>query len=1142
MTNRHTSLRAVIALAIATLISGAAGLSYEIIWTRMLVVPLGNSADAIALVLCSFMLGMALGARLLGGLADRISSPLKIYVIAEVALGVYAVMMPFVIPALSGSGAPAVVRLVVAAVLVAIPACLMGASVPVLVRALAVVSEDVKNRVGLFYGINTVGGTAGAAFAGFVAVPSLGLIETSFLAAGASIVAALIVAAVSRLSGGVANRKAPAKPEDESGIPARKTAIAALIAAGVGGFVMLASEVVWARILTFVFGHDTYAFAILLVVVLAGLGLGGLLHRLLSKRDPVKVASWMLVLLVVSLFVSYVMATTLIVSLGRDPFHLAGWSNLTTSLWTEFYREILFTPILVLLPAVFAGASLPAACALYAGPASSSGRRIGTAIMVNGIFAATGSIVTWFAIIPTIGIQNTFAFLGVVAALGVIPLLLCEEGTRRVVKMALLALFVVASVGVSTGSNMPRKMLKEAVGKNHQEIIYYNEGRTGTVSVTKNSINGERQLFINAVNEVTTRLVHDQSFKLLGHLGPLLHPKPQKGLMICLGAGLSAGAALRHPLQSLDVVDLSSSMEQAAREFADINNNVLDDPRFHLHIGDGRQFLLRSDERYDVMMVDSTHPKSVDSWILYTLEFYELMRDHLEEDGIAVQWLPLHGLSEREFKIIVRTFMEVFPNTTLWVNVGFETYGQVAYVKLVGTLEPLVIDYRELSARLKEPRIQKDLEPYGMTSPDEILDCFLASPSVATGWTKGVPVQTDNQPFLPYITEHSEGRRMEPALLLAVRSGVAPYLFRMGDREPDVLAKLETTFEAQGFLLSGMLDRAKEAWPDGKKIALFGERLDRGHPYYLALVELYGDDPEKLFEIGSYLGNLGFRKDAGKLYDRALKIDPNNGRAIINRALLHLDLGDTDRAIKSLMGLVASEPDNALARYNLGTAILSSADAASAIPHLVKALEIDPDLHGASLSLAEAYRNMGRLKKAEGLLRELTQRAQWLPEAWDMLGLVEAGRSEWANARQYHSRALALDPYSAQAHYNMGIALQEEGRLKAAAQAYGAALRIQPDDAEAHNNLGLVYAAAGLLEKAAMHHRKALEIEPHYPEAAFNLGLAYRGQHKYLLAAEAFTIALTLAPDLAVAKEQLEQMGIEKAKIDIVDAGPDAGD
>ncbi len=1142
MRNRHSSLRAVIALGIATLISGAAGLSYEIVWTRMLVVPLGNSADAIALVLCSFMLGMALGARLLGGLADRISSPLKIYVVAEVALGVYAVVMPFVIPALSGSGAPAVVRLVVAAVLVAIPACLMGASVPVLVRALAVFSEDVKNRVGLFYGINTVGGTAGAAFAGFVAVPSLGLIETSFLAAGASIVAALIVAAVSRLSGGVANRKAPLKPGADSGNPARKTAVAALIAAGVGGFVMLASEVVWARILTFVFGHDTYAFAILLVVVLAGLGLGGLLHRLLSKRDPVKVASWMLVLLVVSLFVSYSVATTLVVSLGRDPFHLAGWSGLTTSLWTEFYREILFTPILVLLPAIFAGASLPAACVLYAGPASSSGRRIGTAIMVNGIFAATGSIVTWFTIIPTIGIQNTFAFLGVVAAAGVIPLFLIEEGMRRrVVKTALLALFVVTSVGLSAGSNMPRKMLLEAVGKKHQEIIYYDEGRTGTVSVTKNSINGERQLFINAVNEVTTRLVHDQSFKLLGHLGPLLHPKPEKGLMICLGAGLSAGAALRHPLQSLDVVELSSSMEQAAREFTDINNNVLDDPRFHLHIGDGRQFLLRSDERYDVMMVDSTHPKSVDSWILYTLEFYELMRDHLEEDGIAVQWLPLHGLSEREFKIIVRTFMEVFPHTTLWVNVGFETYGQVAYVKLVGTDKPLVIDYLELSRRLKEPRIRKDLEPYGMTSPEEILDCFLASPSVATGWTKGMPVQTDNQPFLPYITEHSEGRRMEPALLLAVRSGVAPYLFRMGDREPDVVAKLETAFEAQGFLLSGMLDRAREACPGGEKIALFGERLDRGRPYYLALVERYGDDPEKLFEIGNYLGNLGFREDAGKLYDRALKLDPQDGRTIINRALVHLDLGDIDRAVKSLMGLVAREPDNALARYNLGTAILSSRDAASAIPHLVKALEIDPDLHGASLSLAEAYRNMGRLKKAEGLLLELTQKAEWLPEAWDMLGLVEAGRGEWANARQYHSAALELDPYSASAHYNMGIALQEEGRLKAAALAYGAALRIQPDDAEAHNNLGLVYAAAGLLEKAARHHRKALEIEPQYPEAAFNLGLAYRGQRMYLLAAEAFTIALTLAPDLAVAKEQLEQMGIEKAKIDIVDAGPDAG-
>ena len=705
---------------------------------------------------------------------------------------------------------------------------------------------------------------------------------------------------------------------------------------------------------------------------------------------------------------------------------------------------------------------------------------MGTALLVNGVAAAAGSLLVSLAAIPLAGIQGAAAILVVVGGLGLFPMVIFRGKDRRraLAATTLFAAVIAVAVSLVAGRQMPRAMLQEAVGAKHQEIIHYDEGRTGTVSVTVNEINGERQLFMNAVNEVTTRLVHDQSFKLLGHLGPLLHPDPKRGLMICLGAGLSAGAALRHPLEHLDVVELSSSIPGATRKWADLNNDVLDDPRLALHIDDGRRFLAEEKEPYDVVIVDSTHPKSVDSWILYTSEFYELVRDGMDDDGIFVQWLPLHGLSENEFKIIVRTFLEVFPEATLWVNVGFETYGQVAYLKLVGTKAPLRIDYRELALRLKEPRIAKDLAPYGMDRPEEILDTFLATAAAATRWTEGLPVQTDDRPFLPYITDMSLGRRMEPALLLAVRSRIAPLLGRMGADEERIIDTLDTAHEAQGFLLAGMLARAAAAYPESEKIELFEDRAGEGRGYYLALAKRYEDDGAKLFEIGSYLGNLGHTKDARDLYEKAAKLRPDDSRIAVNRALLDLDDGKVDEAVSALAGVVRDEPDNALASYNLGAALLARGDSAAAVDELKRAVELDPDLHGAWISLAEAHRQSGDLRKAEAVLRKLTERARWLPEAWDMLGLIEGQRGEWDRAKELHSKALFLDPYRAQAHYNMGIALQEEGRLKAAAEAYSTALRIDPKDAEAHNNLGLVYAAAGLFDKAADHHRQALEIEP----------------------------------------------------------------
>jgi spermidine synthase len=861
-----------LAVTAAATSSGGAALVYELAWSRALIVPLGNSFDATTMVLATFMLGMAGGAWIGGRLAERVRSVLWLYAMAELLLCLFALLAPALLGGLSRI--PASVgflgwdrgglglRYLASGALITLPCLAMGASLPLLIRCVTGGSVLVGHRISIVYGANTLGAAIGACWAGFWGLAEVGVAGCSTRAALGSLVAAGLAVATSR-------RTRPVLLVTERSVvhghPLSSTLRAfALVAAFAGGFVMLACEVLWARVLTLVFGHDTYAFSVLLAMILAGLSVGGFAQRALVKVDQHRVVGVLLGLFGGSLALSYTIACGVVIERGRDPFAWSAKGAIHGSVWLEFFRELSFTPLLVLGPALLAGALYPATCSLYAGKATDAGRRVGMVALVNGVGAALGTAAAALGGISVAGIQGTVTGLATLSALVAGGALVIRspmgKGWRSIGGAALWMtgpwIFTVWAVG-SMPARLPQKLLLAVVGPRHQDLLYHEEGRTASVAVIKNQINDERQLLVNAVNEVTTRLVHDQSFKLLGHLGPLLHPRPKTAVMICLGAGISAGAALTHPLTRLDVVDLSSAVARAARYFTAENNGVLDDPRFHLYTEDGRQFLLNSTQRYDLAIVDSTHPKSVDSWILYTREFYQLLHDRLESGGIAVQWLPLHGLSEREFKLIVRTFSGVFEHMTLWANAGVETYGQVAYAKLVGVRgRRLSIDTTLLTRRLVEPRVRRDLLPYGMASPEELLDLFVAGAPTLRQWTDGLPEQTDDHPWVPYTTELSRGRRMTPALLLAVRAKVDPWL-RPRDFDGPDKARRERAYDAQGLVLAGNLDRAAELYPEGEKLRLFLAQARTIVPYYTALAERYGDDPERLFEAGTQLGALG---------------------------------------------------------------------------------------------------------------------------------------------------------------------------------------------------------------------------------------------------------------------------------------------
>ncbi len=1088
-------------LLVGAFLSGAASLCYEVVWSRALVVPLGNSSDAAALVLCGFMLGMAVGAWLGGRLSERVRSPLRLYAMLEAVLAPYGVVAPSLFAALASIGAGAsgvpvgwALRHVLAIGLVVVPCLATGATFPLLVRAMTVEPASIRTRVGIAYATNTAGAAAGAVATGFWALPWIGLRACSASAAVMQLVAAAFVL--------VAHQRSPRRsvaPPPRDGDDWRGDRIA-LASAFVGGFAMLACEALWARVLTFVFGHDTYAFSALLAVVLIGLSLGALLHRWACRAAERRLLGWFGAAFAISVLTSFWLASSAVVRGGRDPFHIDSFGSAAASVSIELYRELAFAPLLVLAPSIFAGAVYASACSAYGRRRSDTGRSTGVVALVNGLGSALGVLTYAFGIVPWLGIQRAFVAIACLGALLAgacfLPSRARKETRGRALGTAAVPLLTVLLIAWAMPGALPRSMLLEAVGARHQTLLFYEEARTATISVISNRINAERQLVINAVNEVTTRLVHDQSFKLLGHLGPLLHPEPRRAVMICLGAGLSAGAALTHAIERLDVVDLSSAVARGARQFEAENHAALDDPRLRLHIDDGRQFLLNARVPYDVAIIDSTHPKAVDSWILYTKEFYELVRARLEDRGVVVQWLPLHGLSEREFRIVVRTFLEVFPDMTLWANAGFETYGQVGYAKLVGFRRSgeLQVDYARLRERLAEPRIRADLEPFGMDRPEEVLDLFVAGNRALARWTEGLPIQSDDHPLLPYATRYSNGPRMTPGSLLAVREPLGPRLFVEGPSAEQVRSEVALAEEIQGLVLAGRLDRAAALSPGATKVPRFAAETDKTRDYYVHLADLYPDHPNKLFESASQLASLGYADDAHAIYDRGLALRPRDVRLRLGLALTLSEQGDHARAVSILSALHVEVPSSALVQYDLGAALLAAGEAEAAASHLRAAAAADTELVGAALAVGEAEARIGNLPRAKTVFEALVQREPWSAEAYEWLGRIEEQRGAHTAAVEPLRRATRLHPYRGSYHYRLAVALHHLHEPADAEAEFVAALRLDPDDVPSLIGLGRTYLERGIFDRATDTFVRALEKSPNDARTAMLLGEALRGE------------------------------------------------
>jgi spermidine synthase len=307
------------------------------------------------------------------------------------------------------------VRWAASLVLITLPGLAMGASLPLLVRALTGAAASLGRRIGITYGANTIGAAIGAVMTGFWGIPAVGLRACSWAAAIASLAAALFGLLASYASRGVvAAAETPAEIGPAEG--QKRLERIALAAAFVSGLVMLACELLWARVLTFVFGHDTYAFASLLALVLMGLALGGFAHRLVAHVEQATLLTALLGVFSLTLLGSYWGALSLVVARGRDPFGLEASGSFAASLWLELFRELSYTPLLVLAPSMVAGAIFATACAVFGGDSPDTGRRVGVVGLVNGVGSAAGALLSAWALVPATGIQGAFVLMALLSA------------------------------------------------------------------------------------------------------------------------------------------------------------------------------------------------------------------------------------------------------------------------------------------------------------------------------------------------------------------------------------------------------------------------------------------------------------------------------------------------------------------------------------------------------------------------------------------------------------------------------------------------------------------------------------------------------------------------------------------------------
>jgi spermidine synthase len=759
--------------------SGCAALVYEVVWFQLLQLVIGSSSVSLAVLLGTFMGGLCLGSVGFSRLVSGKRHPMRVYAMLEVGIGAIGLLVLFGMPlvggvysAWAGSGVwGLILRGLAAGICLLPPTILMGATLPALSRSVETTPLGVS-WLGFFYAGNILGAVLGSLLAGFYLLRVYDIPTATYTAVALNAAVALVAWGFSYVIK-VDEPEASAKsPEPVAG------ATALHIAIGLSGMTALAAEVIWTRHLSLLFGATTYTFSLILAAFLAGLGIGSsvgsALGRTLSR--PRIAFGWCQALLAVAMAWAAYMLTDSMPYWPIDP-------SISRDPWFNFQLDFVRCLWVVLPGAILWGASFPLALASVAKPGHDPAQLVGRLYGANTVGAILGSLVGGLLLVVWLGSQHAQQLLILISTLSALLVLMptgkdepAGAGTR----------FAASAVAIGVGSTLLAVLavhqlpgLLVAYGRysatrvGQADVFYVGEGINASVAVSRladGTLNYHNAGKVQASSEAQDMRLQ----RMLGHMTTLIPANPRSVLVIGCGAGVTAGAVSVDPrVERLTIAEIEPLVPQTVSTyFSRFNFDVVRNPKTTVRIDDARHFILTSKEKFDAVTSDPLDPWVKGAAMLYSKEFFDLVKQHLNPGGVVTLFVQLYWSNEEAVKSELATFFQAFPNGVVWGN----TYQGGGYdLVLLGQVEPTVINLDDIQARLRRPEyatLATSLREIGVQSTVDLFSTYAGRASELGPWLKDAAITHDSNLRLQYLAGMGVNLNIGPSIyngLLAYR-------------------------------------------------------------------------------------------------------------------------------------------------------------------------------------------------------------------------------------------------------------------------------------------------------------------------------------------------------------------------------------
>jgi spermidine synthase len=971
--------------------SGACSLIDEVVWVRLLKLTLGNTVYAASIVVSVFMGGLALGALIMGRYSDRIKRRLRLYALLETLVTISALSLPWGLKLADAvyvwfyrSYHPThaqllVLQVVISAAILLVPSMLMGSTLPLLGRFVTSLEKEAGHLVGKLYALNTLGATVGCFLAGFVLIRALGVMGALYTAAALNLLVAFGGWFLSRFSGIAVEQQAEADTVETPEVVITRTNdgrfYLLILAFFMSGLISIGYELLWMRSIIHLLSGFTYVFSSVLTVYLLGNVIGAGIGSRLAKRLKVPAVGFAVTLSLLG-FCGIFYLPLLILWISDVLPYVNRQVELASTLVpfsTYMIKPLVQSLFLFSVPAIIMGIGFPIALQAWANHVHKVGQSTGTAYGANTIGAVLGGIVTGFVLTPLLGLQMAISVLGLAGVwVAGIMCLLFTRGSNVVRRFALLAVAVIlTTVTVVTPSGLFKVVVRSnPILLEQLELLEVKEGVATTVSLCRDP--QEDTLYLYSSGQ---RIAGDTYFwrsdqKMLGHFGVLLNSNAKKVLSVGFGSGESTACLAKHKLERADCVEIAPEVvEFSLRFFKHINLSDKLNDEINMIYMDAKNYIHLTDIKYDAIVNDSIHPRIfAENASLYTKEYFESARKHLNDKGLFISWIPTHNVEPASvLNSIIGTMMDVFPYVTIW----YITTDPASYFLVIGSEQQQYFSPRHIDNEMLKEGVRESLSVININNSMDVLSCYIGDEEDFGQYIRPFSINSDYWPFIEFATDNlPAGSWMFKKFVFDIRSdSLYEHIDWTGfseEQKQKWLVDYKQLHEASAYLL---MSNGTDNYLAKLKCSMEGLAVLPGNP---ALLDVRDRAEKNMFSFCKKLILSDRIKETMLTTGEILKVYPQSPVAWIIRSMAMQDMGDMQRAFDAARMAVNLAPENPDAHFQLGLVMFSGGQFGDAIAEYQDALrlverksEFTINNRGQMLNaLATAYADVGRFPEA----------------------------------------------------------------------------------------------------------------------------------------------------------------------------------